>query len=75
MAKLQITLMSYAKIKPVANQIELNPQCVQPELVRFLQAKDIVPIAFTPIARPGAFEKGDPFVTSDWPDLRNDPYL
>ena len=29
-------LLSYAKIKPVANQIELNPQCTQTEIVKFL---------------------------------------
>jgi diketogulonate reductase-like aldo/keto reductase len=35
-------------------------------------------VAFTPVARPGAIEKNDPFVTSvapDWPDLRQNPYL
>ena len=31
-------LLTYCKIKPVANQIELNPQCPQVELVRFLKA-------------------------------------
>ena len=46
-------LLTYCRIKPVCNQIELNPQCAQPELVRFLRAKDILPIAYTPIARPG----------------------
>ena len=52
-------LLTYAKIKPVCNQVELNPQCVQDELVKFLHAKDIRPVAYTPVARPGALEKGD----------------
>ena len=46
-------LLTYAKIKPAANQIELNPQNPQNELVRFLIAKNIRPIAYTPVARPG----------------------
>mmetsp|Transcript_6592 Transcript_6592/g.10608 ORF Transcript_6592/g.10608 Transcript_6592/m.10608 type:complete len:112 (+) Transcript_6592:578-913(+) len=32
-------------------------------------------MAYTPVARPGGHEKGDPFCKADWPDLRNDPYL
>ena len=38
-------------------------------------AKNIVPIAYTPVARPGAASKNDPLAPSDWPDLRNDAYL
>jgi len=68
-------LLTYAKIKPVCNQIELNPQCAQEELVKFLLAKDIVPVAYTPIARPGGVEKGDKLCPPDWPDLREDEYL
>ena len=30
-------LLCYCRIKPVANEIELNPTCTQPELVRFMQ--------------------------------------
>ena len=66
-------LLTYAKIKPAANQIELNPQNPQNELVRFLIAKNIRPIAYTPVARPG--EAGTTFVPDDWPDLRNDECL
>jgi len=73
-----LDLLCYCRIKPVANQVELNPQCVQWELVKFLQSKDILPIAFTPVARPGAVEKGDALVLSvdkNWPDLRKNEYL
>lgn len=68
-------MLCYARIKPAVNQIELNPQCAQWELVRFLLAKDILPIAFTPVARPGAVEKGDTLTPPDWPDLRDNEYL
>ena len=68
-------LLCYCKIKPVCNQIELNPQCPQVELVNFLIAMDIVPVAYTPVARPGAVEKGDKLAPLDWPDLRDDPLL
>jgi diketogulonate reductase-like aldo/keto reductase len=44
-------------------------------LVNFLLAKEILPIAYTPVARPGAVEKGDKLCPADWPDLRNDEYL
>lgn len=68
-------LLTYAKIKPVCNQIELNPQNPQVELVKFLLAKNIVPVAYTPVARPGGVERGDTLCPPDWPDLRKDAYL
>jgi len=71
-------LMTYAKIMPVCNQVELNPQCPQVELVRFLLSKNIIPVAYTPVARPGGIERNDPLCLrygTDWPDLRKEPYL
>jgi diketogulonate reductase-like aldo/keto reductase len=63
-------MLCYCKIKPTVNQIELNPQMTSLELVKFLKAKDIQPVAYTPVARPGAIEKGDGLVPENWPDLR-----
>ena len=68
-------LLCYAEVKPVCNQIELNPQCVQHDLVEFLKTVDVVPVAYTPVARPAAAERGDKLAPADWPDLRNDPVL
>jgi diketogulonate reductase-like aldo/keto reductase len=68
-------LLCYCKITPAVNQVELNPQNPQLELIRFLKAKNIQPVAFTPVARPGAVEKGDLLTPSDWPDLRDSPVL
>ena len=44
-------MLSYCRIKPAVNEIELNPLCVQDKLVTFLRANDIVPIAYSPIVR------------------------
>jgi D-xylose reductase len=70
-------LMTYAKITPACLQIELNPQNAQPELVRFLHAKNIRPVGFMPVARPGAIAKGDSYTLApkDWPDMRENEYL
>lgn len=47
-------LLTYAHIKPVANQICLNPQCAQEDLVRFLLDNDVVPIGYSPLGRVGS---------------------
>ena len=44
-------------------------------MVRFLKMKEILPIAYLPIARPGGFKKGDEMCDQDWPDLRENPVL
>ena len=65
-------LLTYAKIQPACNQIELNPQSVQSELVRFCQAKEILPIAYTPIGLPGTDfgSHNKQYDKDSWPDLR-----
>ena len=50
-------LLSYCKIKPVANQIEVNPLYQNAELIRYLNANGILPISYSPVAR-GAAERG-----------------
>ncbi|ORY31923.1 putative aldehyde reductase i [Naematelia encephala] len=42
-------LLAAAKIKPVANQVELSIQCPQPELVAWLKKNDILPQAYSPL--------------------------
>ena len=44
-------MLSYCRIKPAVNEVELNPLCVQDKLVTFLKANDITPIAYSPIVR------------------------
>jgi len=70
-------LLSYAKIPPACNQIELNPMCVQQDLINFLLAKNIRPVAYTPMGLPGS-EFGDHtgnYTKKEWPDLRKEPTL
>ena len=45
-------LLADARIRPVANELELHPHFQQPELFAYLNAEGIVPIAFCPIGSP-----------------------
>ena len=49
--KLELLLRD-ARIKPVANEMELHPHFQQPELFRYLMEKGIQPIGFSPIGSP-----------------------
>ena len=65
-----LDLLTYCKIKPVMNQVELHPYLKQSELVRFLKDFDILPVAFCPLAKPVAkTETRDPR-DGVCPDLR-----
>lgn len=48
-------LLTYAKIKPTVNQIQIYPQCAQPELVKWLFDNQIMPVAYSPCGRPIRF--------------------
>lgn len=50
-------LLSYAKVKPVMNQVELHPYNVQPGLVEFCQKSEVALTAYSPLGRPGYHEK------------------
>ncbi len=47
-----LDLMAYARIKPVANQIELHPYLVQKDLVAFHEKLGIKLIAYAPLSSP-----------------------
>jgi len=44
-------MLSYCRIKPVVNQIELHPLCPQTKLVHFLKENGVIPMAYSPVCR------------------------
>ncbi|MFZ2199780.1 MAG: aldo/keto reductase [Microgenomates group bacterium] len=60
-----LDLLSYAKIKPVINQIEVHPYNTQVELVKFCQKLGIVVTAYSPLGRKGAQGVTGPSIFED----------
>jgi diketogulonate reductase-like aldo/keto reductase len=52
-------LLTYAQIRPVANQIELHPYLAQEQLVDWMKKEAILPIAYCPIGRPSETKDGE----------------
>jgi diketogulonate reductase-like aldo/keto reductase len=50
-------LLRDAKIKPVANEMELHPHFQQPQFFNYLVERGIQPIGFSPIGSPGRPER------------------
>jgi diketogulonate reductase-like aldo/keto reductase len=50
-------LLRDARIKPAVNEMEIHPHFQQTELLEYLQANDIQPIAFSPIGSPARPER------------------
>jgi alcohol dehydrogenase (NADP+) len=50
-------LLRDARIRPVANEMELHPHFQQPEFFRYLLAKGIQPIGYSPIGSPARPER------------------
>lgn len=60
-----VDLLSYCKIKPVTNQIELHPYNSQEELLRFMEHENIVATAYSPLGTPGGLRTNDPVLLED----------
>jgi diketogulonate reductase-like aldo/keto reductase len=54
--KLELVLRD-AAVRPAANEMELHPHFQQPELLRYVVDRGIVPIGYSPIGSPGRPER------------------
>jgi alcohol dehydrogenase (NADP+) len=54
--KLELVLRD-ARVRPVANEMELHPHFQQPQLFRYVLEHGIVPIGYSPIGSPGRPER------------------
>eukprot|EP00164_Ancoracysta_twista_P001061 GFYU01001382.1.p1 GENE.GFYU01001382.1~~GFYU01001382.1.p1 ORF type:complete len:316 (-),score=112.07 GFYU01001382.1:136-1083(-) len=60
-------MMSYARIKPVCNQVELHPYMVQEGLLMNMKKYNILPVAYSPLGGPASKGTGileNPVVTA-----------
>lgn len=64
-APLLLDLLSYSKISPAVNQIELHPYLQQSDLVEFCHYKNIAVTAYSPLGSPGGLRSGDPVLLED----------
>jgi diketogulonate reductase-like aldo/keto reductase len=57
-----LDLFTYAKIKPVINQIEIHPYNTRYELVEFLKSRNINPMAYSSLGSGKEGPLSDPFI-------------
>lgn len=55
-----LDLLTYARVKPVMNQIELHPYNAQTDLIEFCKYKHVAVTAYSPLARQGAIGGKEP---------------
>lgn len=58
-------LLSYARIKPAVNQVEVHPYNQQNNLVSYCKSRNVIVQAYSPLGMPSYKETGEPDVLSD----------
>ena len=64
-APMLVDLLTYAKIVPAVNQIELHPYNAQQKLIDFCHDKGIAMTGYSPLGSPGTKEPGEPILLAD----------
>jgi diketogulonate reductase-like aldo/keto reductase len=63
--QLMLDLLTYARIKPSCNQVELHPYHPQPDIINFCNYHHIKPVAYSPLGSAVEWQKGKPNVRDD----------
>jgi diketogulonate reductase-like aldo/keto reductase len=58
-------LLSYCKIPPAVNEIEIHPLYTSNELVRYCLGNKILPVAYCPLARGANSKKTSNILVTD----------
>ena len=58
-------LLSYTRIPPAVNQVEIHPYNQQPQLLEYCKKNNITVQAYSPLGTPGFKENAEPHILSD----------
>lgn len=58
-------LLSYSRIPPAVNQVEIHPYNQQEKLLAYCKSRNVTVQAYSPLGTPGYREGGEPDVLSD----------
>lgn len=58
-------LLSYSRIPPAVNQVEIHPYNQQSKLLAYCKSRGVAIQAYSPLGTPGYKEKGEPDVLTD----------
>ncbi|KAL7493958.1 hypothetical protein ACHAWT_002744 [Skeletonema menzelii] len=58
-------LLSYSRITPAVNQVEIHPYNQQPKLLAYCNSRNVTVQAYSPLGTPGFKESDEPHILSD----------